>query len=357
MNPMPDNLPARRLEPPRPAAKDGPNLIWFVLPLFVITGLGYLVMEGYGRLQRAESETARLRQQLTDIRETVSPDTALDAQRRLLQPNPVGTPTVTGVKTTGSDMATPQQIESENILKLQADNKRLEEQSRALATRKQELAIENTVLKDQLAKNAIAVAPSLSAASGVPAAAPASPTASASPMTSASPTAPPPGSSDESLRMGATASRDGLFGPVEPVRSVVLSRRPRLRWNPMPGVTSYQVRLESVGSRLEVLATERVSKNEWRIPDTLDRGKTYRWTLLPLGDRNVPARAASPAYFTVASSADARLMAGSTLEYARRMIALHRNDVAEPLLSEVAEGAADLPQAQEAAKLRDSLNR
>ena len=94
--------------------------------------------------------------------------------------------------------------------------------------------------------------------------------------------------------------------------------------------------------------TEHVSKNEWRIPDTLGRGKTYRWTLTPLGDRNAPARPSQPAYFTVADSADARLLAGSTLEYARRMIALHRNDVAEPLLAEIVEGASDLPQAGEA---------
>ena len=131
---------------------------------------------------------------------------------------PLGTPGVSPVGGT----ATPRQIETENIQQLQADNKRLSEQSRALATRKQELALENKVLQEQLGKNAAAAAPSLANASA--------PTPAGSPAAAPSPMAAPAVKGNDNLRMGATPARDGIFGPVEPVRTVVLSRRPRLRW-------------------------------------------------------------------------------------------------------------------------------
>ena len=68
----------------RPSAAKDTNLAWFVVPILLIAGLTYLLVEGNNRLQSAEAETARLRQQLAQMQST-SPDMALERERRLLQ--------------------------------------------------------------------------------------------------------------------------------------------------------------------------------------------------------------------------------------------------------------------------------
>ena len=345
-----DNFPTR-YEPSTTAG--GATLFWFMLPLIVITGLGYLLFEGQGRLQRAEAETARLAARGDHPATGAAADAISGSEdarcaafaghsRNIgyghFHPNRKRKYAAVGCRKQAAHRSEPCLCQPE----------------------KDELAKENQTLKQQIAQNALAVAPNINPANAtgeIAGAGGSTNTQNSAFAVSAVVVAATPNSrADETLRMGVQPAQGSLFGPLTPVRTTVLSQKPRLRWNPLPGVTNYRIRVEEAGQKLRLIVLERVAGTEWRLPTALTRGSTFRWTILADGEQGATVTS-QPAYFAVASSADARLMADSTLDYARRMNALNRKDVADDLLSEIAEGATDLPQAQEALRLRNSPHR
>jgi hypothetical protein len=74
--------------------------------------------------------------------------------------------------------------------------------------------------------------------------------------------------------MGQTGSPPP-FVLINPLDTVVRDDQPTLRWESLPGATSYTVAV--FDSHFRAVARARVQGTEWRVPTPLHRGATYSW--------------------------------------------------------------------------------
>lgn len=109
-------------------------------------------------------------------------------------------------------------------------------------------------------------------------------------------------------------SQSGLLGSAEegsalvllgPIGTVVRSDRPLFRWRPVAGATHYSVTVADARGRI-VAESEPLSMVEWRPPQALPRGRTYRWQVAAvIGHEEViaPVPPAPEARFTILEQA------------------------------------------------------
>ncbi len=73
------------------------------------------------------------------------------------------------------------------------------------------------------------------------------------------------------------------FGLLAPVKQVVATDRPTLRWQPLQGAESYEV--EIVNEKYEpVLTSPVLTDTAWQVPEALPRGRVYAWQVKALKD-------------------------------------------------------------------------
>ena len=121
---------------------------------------------------------------------------------------------------------------------------------------------------------------------------------------------------DESSAGVLMGGKEGVkFGLSYPVGEVVLSQRPRFRWGPIAGASTYRVRVFDDEYK-EVLSSPELTKTDWVPSAALRRGRSYRWqvTAKVNGEEvKSPVRPAPDAVFRVVD-ADA----AEEVEYVRR---------------------------------------
>ena len=82
--------------------------------------------------------------------------------------------------------------------------------------------------------------------------------------------------------MGSPSSATA-FGLLAPVKQIVATDRPTLRWQPLAGAESYEV--EIVNEQYEqVLTSPALTANLWQVPQALPRGRVYAWQVKALKD-------------------------------------------------------------------------
>ena len=103
-------------------------------------------------------------------------------------------------------------------------------------------------------------------------------------------------------------SAEGIpFALRSPIATAVVEQRPRFRWSELRGAVSYTVSIFDPDFR-RVAKSEPLTKSEWLIPQSLDRGAVFSWQVTALKDgREVvsPARPAPEARFRVLDPAAA----------------------------------------------------
>ena len=118
-----------------------------------------------------------------------------------------------------------------------------------------------------------------------------------------------------SLRGGA--ADDLPIALVGPVATAVMTDRPTLRWQPLPGTASYTVTISDRGK--EVATSPPLAQTEWAVPDPLPRGVTYTWQVMALKDGSKilsPAPPAPEAQFRVLEKEKAEELAVVREQYA-----------------------------------------
>ncbi|HEX8845558.1 MAG TPA: hypothetical protein VF791_12980 [Pyrinomonadaceae bacterium] len=102
------------------------------------------------------------------------------------------------------------------------------------------------------------------------------------------------------------ASSDGLpFNLMSPVRAVISTNRPTLRWQPLAGATGYTVSVFDSNFNL-VAKSDPQSATRWTVPLALKNGKVYSWEVTALkGGQEIvsPVAPAPRAQFKVLEAA------------------------------------------------------
>jgi anti-sigma factor RsiW len=76
---------------------------------------------------------------------------------------------------------------------------------------------------------------------------------------------------------------DTAFHLLAPIKQVVATDRPTLRWQPLAGAESYEV--EIVNEQYEpVLTNPALTTTVWQVPEALPRGRVYAWQVKALKD-------------------------------------------------------------------------
>ena len=92
--------------------------------------------------------------------------------------------------------------------------------------------------------------------------------------------------------MGSSSAQ--TFGLLAPVKQVVATDRPTLRWQPLAGAQSYEV--EIVNEKYEsVLASPALTEPVWQVPEALPRGRVYAWQVKALKDGEIHKAPQPPA--------------------------------------------------------------
>jgi predicted anti-sigma-YlaC factor YlaD len=101
-------------------------------------------------------------------------------------------------------------------------------------------------------------------------------------------------------------SADVPFSLLSPVAQVIRPTRPRFRWEPLAGASSYTISIYDEQDR-PVATAENVSVTEWTPPKALSRGKTYFWQVRAIKEENeilAPQPQQPDAKFVVLSQAE-----------------------------------------------------
>ena len=119
------------------------------------------------------------------------------------------------------------------------------------------------------------------------------------------------------------------FVIVHPFTTVISSDRPTFSWTALNGVTSYTVSVFDRDLRL-VFTSEPLAKTQWLIPDRLEAGMIYTWTVTALKDGKEIVAPAPPARAEFAILGKAQLirlnrLLGSMMSHSARGVLYAEN--------------------------------
>jgi hypothetical protein len=108
-----------------------------------------------------------------------------------------------------------------------------------------------------------------------------------------------PNSKQPGVRLGPGEGES--FNLFEPVGKALLSDRPTLKWEPVPGAERYIVFVRGIGSDFQI-ESEPTAETQWTTTTALPRGHTYSWAVEAVkeGRRlHAPAAEAPAAHFKI----------------------------------------------------------
>ena len=115
--------------------------------------------------------------------------------------------------------------------------------------------------------------------------------------------------------MGPGAGR-ATFVPLAPLGTAVVSPRPTFSWTPLPGATSYRVRIVDEDLR-PVTEGVAVTTPAWRPAASLPAGRVLRWQVdadTPSGRRTTPVPPLPDARVVVLPAAEVRRVAAAAAD-------------------------------------------
>lgn len=148
--------------------------------------------------------------------------------------------------------------------------------------------------------------------------------------------------------------RERGFGPLAPVGTAVLSPRPRVSWQRMPGATGYTVAVYD--ERFTEVASGRVAGTEWTPGTDFPRAVILTWQItahLPSGDVTAPAPPQPEARFRVLDARTSEAVAEQQSRLTDQPLALGILMARAGLLGDAAvalERAASQPAERESAR-------